>query len=39
MMLLNPTGIAARDGGAIRTVATGTVSFSAVLTGRFPAAI
>jgi len=38
MMLMNPTGIAARDGGAIRAVASGTVSFGA-LNGRFPAAI
>jgi hypothetical protein len=39
MMLMNPTGIAARDGGAIRAVASGTYSFGAVLSGRFPAAI
>jgi hypothetical protein len=39
MMLMTPTGIAARDGGAIRAVASGTVSFDAVLSGRFPAAI
>ncbi len=39
MMLMNPTGIAARDGGVIRAVASGTLSFGAVLSGRFPAAI
>ena len=39
MMLMTPTGIAARDGEAIRAVASGTVSFGAVLNGRFPAAI
>lgn len=39
MMLMNPTGIAAREGGAIRDIAPGTVSFGAVLSDRFRAAI
>jgi len=39
MMLMKNTGIVARDGGAIRAVASGTISFGAVLSGRFPAAI
>jgi hypothetical protein len=39
MMLMTPFGIAARDGEAMRAVASGTDSFGAVLRGRFPAAI
>lgn len=39
MMHMNTTGIAAGNGGAIRAFASGTVSFGAVLSGRFPAAI
>jgi len=39
MMINNNTGVAARDGGATRAFASGTVSFDAVLSGRFPAAI
>jgi hypothetical protein len=39
MMHMNTTGIAAGNGGAIRVCASGTLSFGAVLSGRFPAAI
>lgn len=38
MIHMNTTGIAARDGGAIRAFASGTDSFGAVLSGRFPTA-
>lgn len=38
MMHMNTTGIAVRDGGAIRAFASGTDSFGAVLSGHFPAA-
>lgn len=39
MMINNTTGVAIREGGAIRALTSGTVSFGAVLSGRFPAAI
>jgi len=39
MMINNNTGVAARDGEATRAFTSGTVSFGAVLSGRFPAAI
>lgn len=38
MMHMNRMGIAAHDGGAIRAIASGTDSFGAVLSGRFPTA-
>jgi hypothetical protein len=39
MMINDTNGVAARDGGATRAFTSGTVSFGAVLSGRFPAAI
>jgi len=39
MMINNTTGVVAREGEATRAFTSGTVSFSAVLSGRFPAAI
>lgn len=39
MMHMNTTRITAGFGGAIRLRASGTLSFGAVLSGRFPAAI